>query len=540
MNSNSANNAATRRCLSEADTKERSKAEVAESESAKLLEQIEKLTTQIQANERNERIQRALFEIARTSTTAENMDAFYSSIHRTVAELTSIDAIIIALYHEDEQCMSFPYYVDQFDDEQQSEDSPLHNRDLIPVKKCKDMLCWKVITSNEVIRYHASNDRGLTPFGKHSQDWVGIPLRHEGKPVGVFSIQSYESGFQYRDEEIDLMSFISQHIASALQSLNDRESLRRANEELKDSAKQLEEANSQLKNEIRERELANKRMVELSHQAGKAEIATGILHNIGNVLNSINVSAGLAEESLRTSKIDSLTSAASLLQGQKDLGEFFSNDKRGHAFPDYLSNLAKVLVGERENIKTELSMLSNHLEHVKTVVSMQQTYAGMSGLRESVDIPELLSDAELLIASSLTRHRVEVVRDFEPMPKVMLEKQKLLQVIVNLLKNAKDSMTSGRTDGRKLTIRVSRSVDKMLQLEFTDNGEGITEDNLTNIFSHGFTTKNDGHGFGLHSCANAMKEMNGDITAISDGPGTGATFTLRVPFIATEDEKQNQ
>lgn len=178
---------------------------------------------------------------------------------------------------------------------------------------------------------------------------------------------------------------------------------------------------------------------------------------------------------------------------------------------------------------------------------MQQTYAGMSGLSERVSIPELLSDAELLISCSLTRHRVEVIRDFEDMPRVMLEKQKLLQVIVNLLKNAKDSMTAGRSDGRKLIIRVARVQNdptqdeslpaESLQIEFIDNGQGIAKENLTKIFSHGFTTKHDGHGFGLHSCANAMQEMNGKISVQSKGPGTGATFILQLPYVTEGSER---
>ncbi|QEG21113.1 ATP-binding protein [Mariniblastus fucicola] len=518
MNSNSRDVDRTVHCPEEADT-----VESGESNSEKLIDRIEKLTALVQANERNEQIQRAVFKIARTSTTAETMDAFYRSIHEIVAELTSIDAIIIALFHRDEGCMSFPYYVDNFDDEQQGDESPLNNREKIPVEKCKDMLCWKVITSNEVIRYQARNNRGLVPFGKHSEDWVGIPLRLDGQPIGVFSIQSYQAGFEYREEEINLMVFISQHIASALQHLRDRESLRQSNEKLK--------------REIEERELISQRMVELSHQAGKAEIATGILHNIGNVLNSINVSAGLAEETLRTSRVGSLKNAANLLNHQENLGEFFTNDKRGRAFPKFLGELSEVLHAERAKMKSELSMLSSHLEHVKVVVSMQQAYAGLSGLQECVSIPELLSDAELLISSSLTRHQVEVIREFEPMPEVMLEKQKLLQVIVNLLKNAKDSMTLGRAHGRKLIIRVSLAADNMLQIQFTDNGEGIAAENLTNIFSHGFTTKNDGHGFGLHSCANAMKEMDGEIFARSSGSGTGATFTLRLPCIPADSQE---
>lgn len=525
MNSSSTNSA-------EATTSESPTSHTNES----LLDQIESLTAQIEADERNQRIQRAVFEIARQSTAAEDMDSFYRSIHEVVSELTSIDAIIIALYHESEQCLSFPYYVDQFDDEQQWEESPLNYRGMLPVEKCKEMLTWRVIKNNEVIRYQADKNSDFSPFGKDCQDWVGIPLRRDGKPIGVFSIQSYEPGFEYSEEEIDLMVFISQHLTSALTHLFDRESLRRANEDLKNSAAKLEEANQQLKNEIEERERIRERVVQLSHQAGKAEIATGILHNIGNVLNSINVSAGLAEETIRTSRVHSLQNVSKLLQEQEDFDTFFSNDPRAKALPAYLIELTDVLCSEHEKIKDELATLASHLDHVKTVVSMQQTYAGMTGLKESVSLPNLFDDAELLLASSLDRHRVEIVREFEPMPKVMLEKQKLLQVIVNLLKNAKDSMTAGREKGRRLDIRVARIPDDVIRIDLVDNGVGIEPENITNIFSHGFTTKSEGHGFGLHSCANAMREMNGELFAASEGRGKGATFTLKLPFVLATNQ----
>lgn len=515
--------------LSQHDTLDRSDPEL-------LLDRIEELTSQVQTNDRNERIQRAVFEIASTSTTAECMETLYQAIHKVVAELTSIDAIFIALYHESEDCLSFPYYVDHYDDSEQEAESPLKTRGKIPLEQCVGMLTWQGITTNEVVRSKADGGPRINSFGRESQDWLVVPLRRNGRPIGVFSIQSYQHGFEYRDEEVDLMVFISQHIASALQHVNNRESICAANEDLKASAAKLAETNAQLKAEIKEREIVNQRLIELSHQAGKAEIATGILHNVGNVLNSINVSAGVAKETLRTSRIESLVKAANLFVEQDDPGDFLTNDKRGKAFPQFLCSLADVLVEEREKIKSELSMLGHHLDHVKTVVSMQQAYAGMSGLRKPVNIPDLLSDAELLIASSLSRHEVEVVRNFDPIPTVMLEEQRLLQVIVNLLKNAKDSVTVGRAEGRKLVIGVSRDAEGMLLFEFTDNGEGITEDNLTNVFTHGFTTKSDGHGFGLHSCAIAMKEMGGEITVSSEGAGTGATFTLRLPCVEAEND----
>ena len=502
----------------------------------RLLHRIENLSARLKANEKTERIQRAVFEIAQTSTTAKDMESFYRSIHNVVSELTSIDAIIIALYHKDEYSLSFPYYEDQFDDEQQDENSPLKFRGKLPVARCEGMLTWRAISSNKVIRINADTNPDFSMYGKDSQDWLGIPLRHNGNPIGVFAIQSYQPGFRYRDEEVDLMIFISQHIAIALQHVNDTESLRRINGELKNSAAQLEQSNARLKDQIEEREEISRRMVELSHQAGKAEIATGVLHNVGNVLNSINVSASLIEETLFSSRTDSLKNAATLLDQQEDLCQFFREDKRAEAFPGYLHSLAEKMDLDRETVVRELSTLKSHIEHVKTVVSMQQANAGFSGLVERVTISQLFEDAELLIASSLTRHQVEIIRNFEPMPDLLLQKQKLLQVIVNILKNAKDSMTSGRAKNRQLKISAYRIPDKRIQIDVSDNGEGIAPENLTKMFSHGFTTKEDGHGFGLHSCANAMKEMGGELSAKSDGVGMGATFTLQLPYLVAEDE----
>jgi len=492
------------------------------SDNENLLEQVEALAGEVRANERNVQIQRAVFDIAKTSSTAETMEFFYEEIHRIVGQLTSIDALIICLHHESEQCLSFPYYVDHFDDVQQEENSPLKFRGMIPIEQLKSLYTWKVVSTNDVVRINKDRNPEIAPFGKAPADWLGIPLRRDGKPIGAFAIQSYESGFSYSDEEIDLMVFIASHIGSALTSLRDRESLR--------------QANKQLVEEIAERERINERLVQLSHQAGKAEIATGVLHNVGNVLNSINVSANLIGELLRSQRIGSLRNVTSLLDEQDDLGDFFSNDQRGAALPGYISQLTEVLDGERNDALHELETLSLHLEHVKTVVSMQQSNAGVSGIQESVAIPSLFADAKLLMMSSLSKHNVNVIKEFEDLPNVMLEKQRLLQVIVNLLKNAKDSMTSGRAEGRQLIIRVFRD-ESTLQMDFVDNGEGIAKRHLTDIFSHGFTTKSNGHGFGLHSCANAMREMNGQLIASSDGAGKGATFTLRMPYLPSEEKK---
>lgn len=298
--------------------------------------------------------------------------------------------------------------------------------------------------------------------------------------------------------------------------------------------KELSEANLKIREEFEEREKMNAHMVELSHRAGKAEIATGVLHNVGNVLNSINVSASLVAETLQLSRLPSLKKATELLNSQDNIADFLANTERGRVLPEYLQKLANVLQDEQETATTELQSLAKHLDHVKTIVSMQQSYAGVSAVKETISLNELMDDAEILIESSLAKHKVEVIRDFADLPKIKVEKQKLLQVLVNLLKNAKDAITEGRTDDRLLVIKTHVTDENRLHISFKDNGSGISPENVTKIFSHGFTTKSDGHGFGLHSCANAINEMKGSLTAHSDGPGCGATFLIDLPFLPQE------
>ena len=498
------------------------------SKTESLLAKISEMTAQLEANERDRGIQRALFRIADITTAAENMDTFYRSLHQIVTELTSTDAFYIAIYDEEQNAIKFAYYEDDYDDIQLSVETPLNNRGFIPVAELKESLTWKVIRTNDVLRVVDNGLNTSRGIGKLPQDWLGLPLQKNGRPVGVVAIQSYQEGFRYTDSEIELMTFISQHIATALHRRQDAVDLKKA-------AAELEATNDKLKLEMIERESINQRLLQLSHQAGKAEVATGVLHNVGNVLNSINVSANLVTETHRLSRVGSLKKATELLLQQEDVATFLTEDERGQMFPTYLSKLADKLLAEHDDVFSELQTLSDHLDHVKTVVAMQQCYAGVSGLKQSVSFSDLFDDAELLIASSLARHEIQVKRDFADLPEIMTEKQKLLQVLVNLLKNAKDAINASRTSDKRLSIRTYQEGDKV-KIEVADNGGGIDPANLTKIFSHGFTTKDDGHGFGLHASANAIREMGGQLSASSEGLGKGAVFAIELPI---DGKKEN-
>jgi len=277
----------------------------------------------------------------------------------------------------------------------------------------------------------------------------------------------------------------------------------------------------------------HKQLLAASRQAGMAEVATGVLHNVGNVLNSLNVSSTLIATRARQSKADSLARLSALLQEHSaDLAGFLTIDPKGRRVPEFIDSLARNLVEERERLLQESESLQKNIDHIKEIVSMQQAYATVVSIVEPQDAATLMDEALHMNLSTLTRHDVRVVRDYQPAPPVLVEKGKVLQILINLIRNAKhacDERHQEDNSARLITVRVAPGATGFVQLAVQDNGVGILAANLTRVFQHGFTTKATGHGFGLHSSANAAREMKGALTARSDGPGTGATFILELP-----------
>ena len=282
-----------------------------------------------------------------------------------------------------------------------------------------------------------------------------------------------------------------------------------------------------------EKEELNRQLIEASRHAGMAEIATSVLHNVGNVLNSINVAAGVIQERLRQSRVPNLAKAATLIEEHRDdLFRFLNEDERGQHLPVYLIKLSEHLTEVHQSLLNELTGLMHNVEHIKEIVSVQQSYAKLSGIVERVDLRELLADAVRMNLSGLDRHHIEIVREFEPTPRVYIDKHKVLQILVNLISNAKYALIASNASHKQLTIQIGFADENktVAKISVSDNGVGIKKDNLKRIFSHGFTTRRGGHGFGLHGAAISTKEMGGSLSATSDGPGMGATFTLELPI----------
>lgn len=276
-------------------------------------------------------------------------------------------------------------------------------------------------------------------------------------------------------------------------------------------------------------EKIHEQLVESSRQAGMAEIATGILHNVGNVLNSVGIASTCVADSLKKSKATNLAKVVTLLRAHEgNLGTFLTSDPKGKRLPDYLAQLSEHLVAEQETALKELAQLQKNIEHIKEIVSLQQGTAKGSGGVETLQVADLLEDTLRMASGGVPYRDIEVISQFEAGAVITVERHKTLQILTNLVRNAKQACDEKRGTEKRLTLRVTQGKNRV-QIAVIDDGVGISPENLMRVFARGFTTKKDGHGYGLHSAAAAAKEMGGALTVHSDGVGHGATFTLELP-----------
>jgi PAS domain S-box-containing protein len=264
--------------------------------------------------------------------------------------------------------------------------------------------------------------------------------------------------------------------------------------------------------------------------AGMEEVASSVLHNVGNVLNSLNVSAMTAVERVSNSHLDGLIRVAELVRAHAgDLSQFVTSDANGRKLPDYLDVLARYWTQEKTTLLRELGRLTNYVSHIKDVVGRQQSLTGLSGHAESVSISDLIEDALTLAASGLERLGVGLRRDCANDFALNVDRRKFMLILVNLLTNARDSVLASETGPKEITVRSELLQEGYVRVHVIDNGLGIPPQNMERLFARGFTTKRGGHGFGLHSSALAARDLGGSLTVQSEGQNRGAIFTVKIP-----------
>jgi two-component system NtrC family sensor kinase len=370
-----------------------------------------------------------------------------------------------------------------------------------------------------------------TPLLKLAETAMEIS-KERNYSIRVTKTANDEIGILY--DQFNTMLEQIQTSETAIQQANDQLEMK-----IRQRTVELSLANEELSHEIkvraeaeRELETIQQKLVDSARRAGMAEIASGVLHNVGNVLNSINVSATLVADKMRQSKVTDLIRATDLIkQHTADFAKYVTEDPKGKHLPGFLVLVANHMSDERSFVVKEVELLATKIEHVKAIVATQQTYAGYSGVKESVDLAAVIQDAINFNLASFERHNIAVSKDCPESLRVSIDKQRVLQILINIVKNAKEAYQDMPADvPRTIKIRAGVTKKNTIQIAITDNGMGILAQNLTRIFSHGFTTKPKGHGFGLHSCANAANEMGGSLTVQSEGAGKGATFILEIPY----------
>jgi signal transduction histidine kinase len=304
---------------------------------------------------------------------------------------------------------------------------------------------------------------------------------------------------------------------------NLEDKVRKRTQELQEAMQVLQNTQSQL--------------TDVARRAGMAEVATGVLHNVGNVLNSVNISTHRLNDLLRKSRLNQLQQMSTQLKRQRGNAEAYLGEKgRAEKLLEYICTISEKMDDERTEIRDELQALVEKVDHIKGIVATQQNYARPVRFRESVDLAELVSEILSMHSPFADSRNVQILKQYDAHPVAFVEKSNVVQVVENLVKNAIEAMSSPDCQTRVLRLEVAETDDERALIRVTDTGCGIAPENLKAIFNYGFTTKQDGKGFGLHSSALAVSSMGGSIRAQSDGPGQGVTFEVELPLAAPDDE----
>lgn len=285
----------------------------------------------------------------------------------------------------------------------------------------------------------------------------------------------------------------------------------------------------------------HQQLVSSARRAGMTDVATAVLHNVGNILNSVNVSMGMITENVNLEQINKLLAIEKLiLEHKANLPEYLTNDEKGKLIPDYLLALTQKFAGSYKLVLEEVRNLKEKLEHIKQITLMQKTLSGASDVKEKIFLPEVIDAAISICIKELERKGITIIKEFTQTPFIETDKSKVMQILINLIQNAKDSLQAeSKKKNKKIAISIIADDNKTYQVIIEDNGTGISVENLTKIFSFGFTTKEHGHGFGLHSSALSAKELGGKLEAYSSGIGSGAKFILTLPISNPSKRKEH-
>ena len=409
-------------------------------------------------------------------------------------------------------------------------------------------------TGQNLVLNNALEDEmfGKTPYirEKGVKSILCTPIYRQDHVLGVLYLENNLIANAFIKERLKLLQVLLSQAAISLENARLYSSSHALNqallkeiEERKQAEAKVRSLNEALEERVEERTMqlqaAQRELIEKAHQAGMAEIATSVLHNVGNILNSVITSSQMIQRTVVQSRLKTLGAAGEMLdQNKHRMADFLTEDPKGKGLLEYFRKVGSFHQKEQVIVIENVERLVSKINAIRDVIMYQQSHATMGFQPEKIELPEVVEDCLLILSNSLSRHQVHIEKLFDETPPIFAQKVKLLHIVINIVKNAKEAIDQGAVRDRRVTISIKREADRVA-LVIQDTGVGIARENLNKIFSHGFTTKPENHGFGLHGCANSLTEMGATISAFSEGLGKGATFVLHFP-IASQKEKTKE
>ncbi|WP_257450560.1 trifunctional serine/threonine-protein kinase/ATP-binding protein/sensor histidine kinase [Archangium lipolyticum] len=397
-------------------------------------------------------------------------------------------------------------------------------------------LPWTLISYVRRTREHVLIGDASQPHPFSSDAWLTLgrarsvlclPLLRQEDFRGVLYLENGLTTNAFTPSRLSLLGHLACQAAISIENAQLYAEVQRAEAALRSANDDLEK---RVEERTRELKQTQARLVDSARGAGMAEVAANVLHNVGNVLTSAVINLQSMTEMVNASRVGRLKQVSTLLESHHgELADFLTRDPRGTQLPVYLSALGDELLREQKMLQDSMGAMGKHIEHIRAIVQIQQTYARNTLVVEECDLPLLIDDALSIQLPSLERHGISVTRELPPLPRTRLDKHKVVQILVNLISNAKNAMLALPTDQRHLHVQLGAE-DNMARIRVVDNGMGIAPELRERLFSQGFTTREGGHGLGLHSSALAAKMLGGSLSLESEGPGKGATAILELPL----------
>lgn len=356
-----------------------------------------------------------------------------------------------------------------------------------------------------------------------------MPVMGQAKLVGILYLENRLAAGVFTPGRLAVLEVLASQASISLANAKFYASVQQAEEALRRSHDELEQRVEERARELRR---AQAELLDTARRAGKSEIAADVLHNAGNILNSVNTSAGIVASRLRQFHVSKLARTAALLQEHlPDLGEFLVKNAVGRQLPAYLTLLAGAMQNDLDSTLGELDSMVASVECLNEVVRTQQAYVGVSEAPELIHPEELLESSLGMNTPALEPLRVRVIKEYAALPAFLLQRSRVVQILANLISNAAWALSESEREEKWIRLTLETRGAQSLRISVGDNGVGIAPEHMGKLFRPGFSTRKDGHGFGLHSSVLTAKAMGGAILVESEGPGRGALFTLELPLV---------